>query len=78
MLFTYIYRYVEKIMIHSIPNPKMTSEEVKRFRADFIRHISGKLEPDERRLVEDRKRRIKEVTQRITRNNGGKNPIFGN
>ena len=65
-------------MIHSIPNPKMTSAEIKRFRDDFIRHISGELEPNEKQLIQDRKRRIKDVTKRIARNNGGKNPIFGN
>ena len=55
-----------EVMIHTVPNPKMTTREVDKFREDF-----------RRRAIKIRTQRMSVVAKRIIANNGGKNPILG-
>lgn len=64
-------------MIYSIPNPKMTLTEVKEFRRMMRNCISGNFSPEEKRKIEERKKRIEEVGENILKKHGGKNPILG-
>lgn len=64
-------------MIHTVPNPKMTSEDVKLFRERFARCVSKDITPEQKSAVKERQARIKRVYSNIICNNGGKNPIFG-
>lgn len=64
-------------MIYSIPNPKMTSAEVREFRRMMRNCISGNFSPEEKRIIEERKKRIQEVGKNILKQHGGKNPILG-
>ncbi len=65
-------------MIHAVPNPKMTPDEVRAFRENFARCVSKDISPEQMSKVKCRRARIKIVYDRIIRNNGGKNPILGN
>lgn len=65
-------------MIHAVPNPKMTLDEIKAFRKNFARCVSKDISPEQMSEVKRRRARIKVVYARIMHNNGGKNPILGN
>ena len=64
-------------MIHTVPNPKMTAEEVKSFKENFVRCVSKDITPRQRAEIKSRVARMKNAYSRIIRNNGGKNPILG-
>lgn len=64
-------------MIHTVPNPKMTSEEVKLFRENFARCVSKNITPAQMPEIKERQARIKRVYNNIICNNGGRNPILG-
>lgn len=64
-------------MIHTVPNPKMTTHEVEQFRDNLRKCVSGKLTLKEKKAIEARTQRISRVAKRIIDNNGGKNPILG-
>lgn len=64
-------------MIHTVPNPKMTSREVELFREHLRKRVSGEISLKERKAIEVRIQRMKAVGKRIIANNGGKNPILG-
>ena len=59
-------------MIPSNPNPPMTREEIKKFRAEMSRRMKGDFTPRELQLAKSRN----EVYQTILKRNGGKNPLF--
>lgn len=64
-------------MIRSIPNPKMSREDVIRFRSSMQKCISGNFSAAEKETINDRKARMRLAEQIIKRNNGGKDPILG-
>lgn len=64
-------------MIRSIPNPPMDRDDVARFRSNLEKHLRKDFNADERRRNEERKARTMAITNRITINCGGKNPILG-
>ena len=64
-------------MIHTVPNPKMTSEDVREFRENFARCVSKDIPAEVMSKVKERKKRIDSVYNTIIRNNGGRNPILG-
>lgn len=64
-------------MIHTVSNPKMTSEEIKSFRENFARCVSKDMTPKEMSAVKSRQERMKNTYNKILSNNGGKNPILG-
>ena len=66
-----------EVMIHTVPNPKMTTREVDKFREDFRKCVSGKLTLKESRAINIRTQRMSVVAKRIIANNGCKNPILG-
>jgi hypothetical protein len=76
VLFEQITNFVGKdnaVMIHSNPNPQMTAEEIRHFRTEVTRRMSGKFTTKERERIRSRK----EVYDTILERNGGKNPLFG-
>lgn len=64
-------------MIHTVPNPKMTKEEVASFRENFIKCVSKDITPKQKSEVKSKRTKMKSVYNKIIRNNGGKNPILG-
>lgn len=64
-------------MIHTNPNPKMTTAEVNAFRRNIQRHVSMEFTPEEKKTIQQRKDRMNQIAQRVINNNGGKNPILG-
>lgn len=64
-------------MIRSIPNPKMSREDVMRFRSSMRKCISGNFSVSEKEAINDKKTRMRLAEQIIRRNNGGKDPILG-
>lgn len=64
-------------MIHTVSNPKMTANDVKLFRKNFERCVSKDMTPFQLSEIKRRQHRMKNVYERILRNNGGKNPILG-
>lgn len=64
-------------MIHTVPNPKMTSYEVESFRENLRKCVSGRISIKERKAIQIRTQRMNAVAKRIIANNGGKNPILG-
>lgn len=64
-------------MIRSIPNPPMDQEDVARFRLNLEKHLLGEFSAEERHRIEEHKARTEAITNRITANCGGKNPILG-
>lgn len=67
----------DAFMIQSVPNPKMTADEVKSFRENLAKSVSRDIMPEELSKVRSRQRRMKENYKKIISNNGGKNPILG-
>ncbi len=65
------------IMIHTVPNPKMTTQEVKSFRENFAKCVSKDFTPDKMSEIKKRVVRIKSNYNKIIQNSGGKNPILG-
>jgi len=60
-------------MLPTNPNPPMSRNDVRRFRANVSRQIRGEFTPRERELYHF----AKETYETILKNNGGKNPILG-
>ena len=67
----------EKDMIHSVPNPIMTPEEIQDFLRMLEKCISEDYTEQERAEISKRKERMTDNYNRILCNNGGKNPILG-
>lgn len=63
-------------MIHTVPNPTMTPEEIKAFRENFARCVSKNITPEQKAAVRQRLARMKDVYDNIIRNSGGKNAIL--
>ena len=63
-------------MIPSIPNPPMSSADIRRFRERMARHLRGEFSAEERELASENARKNKAIYDAITANNGGKNPIL--
>ena len=59
-------------MIHTVPNPTMTPEEIK----NFARCVSKNITPEQKAEVRQRLARMKGVYDNIIRNSGGKNAIL--
>ena len=55
----------------------MTMAEIKAFRKEYIRQMSGNLTAEEKRIIKERQHYAKQIEESITRNCGGKNPILG-
>lgn len=64
-------------MIHTVPNPKMSSSEVRDFRKNLARCVSKNISPQEKKIIKERKERMSRVYNSIINNNEGKNPILG-
>lgn len=63
-------------MIHTVPNPKMTTEDIKNFRREFVKCITKDFTTQQLHEIEKRKARISVTYSKILHNNGGKNPIL--
>lgn len=55
----------------------MDQEDVARFRLNLEKHLLGEFSAEERHRIEEHKARTEAITNRITANCGGKNPILG-
>ena len=64
------------IMIRSIPNPPMGTDDVQRFRSNLRKHLRREFTDEERSEMEQSSARAKAVAQQIIANNGGINPIL--
>lgn len=66
-------------MIHTVPNPGMTSKDVKSFRENVVRSVfKDMIAPEQMSAVKNRKIRMQNNYSKIIRNNGGTNPILNN
>ena len=64
-------------MIRTIPNPRVSVDDVKRFREVMRKCVTGDFTDEEKNKISRRKIEMKRVDQIVRRNNGGKNPILG-
>ena len=64
-------------MIQTNPNPKMTAREIKEFRDNFSKCVSGNFTPEEKRQIDIRIKRMNSIGKKILAKNNGKNPILG-
>lgn len=64
-------------MIRTIPNPRVSVDDVKRFREVMRKCATGDFTDEEKNKISRRKIEMKRVDQIVRRNNGGKNPILG-
>lgn len=64
-------------MIRTIPNPRVSVDDIKRFREVMRKCVTRDFTDEEKDKIESRKIEMKRVDQIVRRNNGGKNPILG-
>ena len=64
-------------MIRTIPNPIISVDDVRRFRAVMRKCVTGDFTDEEKENIRLRKIEMKRVDDIVRQNNGGKNPILG-
>lgn len=64
-------------MIHTNPNPKVSMDDIRRFRALMQKCIMRNFTEEEKEAIKLRKAEMKRVDDIVRSNNGGKNPILG-
>ena len=64
-------------MIRTIPNPKISVDDVRRFRDVMRKCVTGDFTDEEKEKIRLRKIEMKRVDNIVRQNNGGKNPILG-
>lgn len=64
-------------MISSIPNPKMTEQEVKSFRLRLSKVAAMSFSMKERKAIKNKIMKMERIANNVIKNNGGKNPILG-
>ncbi len=64
-------------MIRTIPNPRISVDDARRFRNVMRKCVTGDFTDEEKEKIRLRKIEMKRVDNIVRQNNGGKNPILG-